>query len=65
MFDSITDTEAPALSRNETSDHYDGVIRSLMTSNSTKGFEDLAADYCASLYRLDPDAVLDALACLD
>ena len=36
-------------------------IRSLMTSNSTKGFEDLAADYCASLYRLDPDAVLDAL----
>lgn len=36
-------------------------IRSLMTSNSTKGFEDLAADYRASLYRLDPDAVLDAL----
>jgi hypothetical protein len=36
-------------------------IRSLMTSNSTKGFEDLAADYRASLYRLDPDAVTDAL----
>ncbi|MBR2575006.1 MAG: hypothetical protein IKE14_11830 [Loktanella sp.] len=36
-------------------------IRSLMTSNSTKGFEDLAADFTASLYRFDPDAVTDAL----
>lgn len=36
-------------------------VRSLMTSNSTKGFEDLAADYTASLYRLDPEAVTNAL----
>jgi hypothetical protein len=36
-------------------------IRSMMTSNSMKGFDDLAADFSAALYRLDPEAVTDAL----
>jgi hypothetical protein len=36
-------------------------IRSMMTSNSMKGFDDLAADFSAAIYRLDPEAVTDAL----